>query len=144
MKTILPIIQQLLIDQVLSNKAPVSAGMKVTGIFTAICLFFFFAGLIALSYGLFYYFKTLMPVFEAAFITGGGLLLLSLLTMLLLYGYRIHKRKKNECKRQETQKMMNIALEALRDDLAETTRDHPETTLLVTALSGFVAGKALS
>lgn len=144
MKALIPIAEKLILDQVLSSKPPVSARMKATGLFLGLCLFFFFAGLIALSYGLFLYLALHMPQFEAAFITGGALLFLALLTALSFYVYQAFKRKKKEAKRQETEELVGVIIETIRSDLAQTTRENPETTLLLTALSGFIAGKTLS
>lgn len=144
MKALYPIIEQVIIDQLLNSKPPVSASMKTAGIFLAICLFLFFAGLIALSYGLFFYLAAQMPDFQAALITGGIFLLLSIALGLSFYVFQMLKRRKKQQKRQEIEELMMVASETIKHDLAETTRNHPETTLLVTALSGFIAGKTLS
>lgn len=144
MKAALPLIEQLIMDRLLSSKPPVSANMKMTGIFFSICLFFFFAGLTALSYGLFLHLATQVPAFEAAFITGGVLIGLTVITALSFYAYQSVKKRQKERKSQEIDELMSSAIETLRKDLADTTRDHPETTLLITALSGFIAGKTLS
>lgn len=143
MHALMPLIEQVIVNRLVSRKAPLMGKSKCGLALIAISflLFFVAAGfLIASGYSLLLEYYT-TPA--ATLISAGMLLAVAMLTT--LWGYMALKQQPApvQIKDEDISKLLSLLGEALEEEWATPIRENPKTALLLAGIGGFVAGDHL-
>lgn len=141
MTPLFAIAENLLIDRLVSNDAPLTGKSKA-----GIGLTFFAGFMLLTACGFFIYaaYLWMSSRFEpeiAASIAGGFTLMLSALCALGAYAIVQYKRYRLSKLKSEITDTMYSALDLAETELAEPIKNNPKTAVLVASLAGFIAGE---
>lgn len=143
MSGLLKVVEQILIDRVISNDFPLTGKSKarlstgaLSGLlaFVALC-FFIFAAYLWLT-------SNYAPDVAAALM---GLLVLSLAGITALTGYLItrYKRKRVAQLREEIQDSIATALQVANDEYGAPVKEHPKAAVSAASAAGYMLGQRL-
>lgn len=143
MNAALAIAEQMLIDRLMSNKAPLTGESKIK--FTLLA----FAGSMALGtigfllYAMYLWLNANYDPTVVMFSMAGVTSLLSLLAINLFFALSAYKKRKIKEKRDEIIKIAEDTLTIANHKLSEPIKESPLTATLIASLAGFIAGEKL-
>jgi len=143
MQALLPIIEQMLIDAVISKKAPFMRKNKFgLGLLALSAILF----LTALVFAFIAVYGWLLTEFEqpvAAIILASFIMGMSALSALIGI-YLSRKRRPAPIQTDEISELISTLTEVLGDELLEPIKQNPKTAVLLASAVGFVAGDRLN
>lgn len=141
MNGVLNLAEQVLVDRVLSNDAPLN-GKNKTGIsFALISSLFLILGFAFIFYAAFVWLQNNYPAEEAAIMMGGFAIFLAACNGLVAYGLLKYKRKKIKQMKNELIATIEEALEFSNEELADPIKENPKSSVLIASVAGFLAGE---
>lgn len=141
MKTLIPILEQAVINAAISNHSPLQSKNK-TGIgLLSLSVFFCGAAIIfgfIAGYGwlLVQFTQPVAAVIAAAFVLGLSILF-------ALCGLYLLKKPQPLVHQAETPDLMELISDVACEDVMDAIHDNPKTTMLLAAAAGLIAGKRL-
>lgn len=144
MQALMPLVEQVIIDRLLSQRAPLMRKNKIgiglmvlAGVMLLLGLVF--AALAGYGWLLMHY-----PQPTAALITAGFILGLSILSSLI--GVALLQRRAPPPRRQNEEEIMEAVSEIMTivsEELAEPIKENPKTAVILSGVAGFAAGERM-
>ncbi len=134
---LLPLVEQAVINGVISHKAPFMKKNKLGLCLVALSGFFLLA---ALGFGIsttHMWLLTVTTPLEATAITAAGLLTTGLLIMLA--GFFLLKKKPVSTQNNDPLEWLESFKDMLSDDIHESISENPKTAVTLAAIAGFIA-----
>jgi uncharacterized membrane protein len=140
MNTVLRIAESMLVDRLISNKAPVTGESKLKLFLVTFSLVTGIAGLALLYYSAYLYLSIIYPMTMVTAIMGVLTLLLSLLGVLTLLGIHKYKMWKMQQIREEVMSIAKEALAIFEKEAAKPVNDNPKSSVLASVMAGYAVG----
>ncbi len=140
MNAALAIAEQMLMDRLMSNKAPLTGESKAK-IF--LISFASFMGLVAICFmfcGLYLWLSANYSLTVTMFSMAAAAALLSILAIGIFFGISKYKRQIIKKKRAEIIKIAEDTLSVANQELSQPIKENPLTSTLISAFAGFIAG----
>lgn len=134
------IAEQMLIDRLMSNKAPLTGESKLKLI---LLTFSGFMVVGAISFALYAFYLWLVSNFAPTMVMLGmaaAMAFLSVLAISLFFAISAYKHRKIKQKRDEIIKIAQDTLALANNELSEPIKDHPLTATIIASFAGFVVG----
>lgn len=143
MQALMPLIEQVIIDRLLSQKAPLMRKNKFGIGLTVLGGAMFLLGLVFAALAGYGWLLMHYPQPTAALITAGFILGLSILTSLV--GVALLQRRAPP-RRQDEEEIMEAVSEIMTivsEELAEPIQENPKTAVILSGVAGFAAGERM-
>lgn len=140
MNPALAIAEQMLVDRLMSNKAPLTGESKAK---LALLVFSGVMGSAALGfaiYALYLWLSTSFTPLTTMLGMAGAMGLLSLIAIALFFGVSKLKRRIIKQKRDEIIKLAEDALKVINHEASEPIKENPLTSTLIATFAGFIIG----
>lgn len=140
MNSILAMAEQLVLDKIISDKAPVTGESKIKVFLIAFSGFMALIGIGFISYATYLWLSVHYPPVAVMAAMGGIALFFSLLSALVVYNIVEYKNRKIKEMRLEIFKVAEDALNIFEKELSVPVNDNPKTSVLIASLAGYLAG----
>lgn len=140
MNTVLRIAEGMIVDRLISNKAPVTGESKLKLFLVTFSLVTGVGGLALLYYSAYLYLSTIYTLTVVTAIMGALTLLLSFLCVLTLLGIHKYKMWKMRQIREEVMAIAKEALEMFEKEAAKPVNDNPKSSVLASVIAGYAVG----
>lgn len=140
MSLLFTVAEEVLVNRVLSNKAPVTGRSKLGLIIIILTTLFVLAGLGFALYSATVWLNTVFSAHLASLIMAGALFTLALFSSALFLIYSRYKQSKVKEARQDMAETIEMGINLINKELSEPVSNNPKQAMLIASLAGFVAG----
>jgi len=143
MNALLPLIEQVIVDGIVSKKAPFMRKNKFGLGLMALSGFLFCAALICLIVATYSWLLIQFTQPVAALVLSGFILAIAILSA--LSGFLITQKKQPQpIQGDEITEILNAITDVIGEDLAQHIKDNPKAAVMLASTAGFVAGDRLN
>lgn len=133
--------EQLVIDRLLSDHAPLSHKSKLGLGFMALSVLLVVAGLGFLIFGAYIWLMANFPPETAAFLTGVTCLMTAVLLGLVAVAVLQYKRYRMRKFKKDIMETISSAMALLDEEIGEPIRDNPLSAVMISAVVGYLVSK---
>jgi hypothetical protein len=141
MNSLLDIAEQILIDRIISNKAPVTGESKAKMVLVTLSGILGLAGIGVILYGIFLWLSVNYSQQATMMIMGSIMILLSIFSGLSIYAIQLYKRKQMQIMKAEVLALFEDSISVFEKELSRPVNDNPKTAILASSIVGYLAGE---
>ena len=143
MHALMPILEQVVVNRLISNKAPFTNKNKIGLAFAIISGLLFFTAAAFIIIAGYAWLLSVYTMPEAALITAIVILILAFLTVLASYLAFKKRPSLRAEKNDDMTQITSLLYEAINEEWAAPIQEKPKTALLLASIGGFIAGDYL-